>query len=127
MCKVSDQIILCTCKAKSTESLKNYWSLHRFDKTKDMYIIGQPYFPSSFFDPENYKINNQAILSQLNESNIFDTPLLFKPKDKLVIAFGETIFAYVFSKDKWKTREYDYFELENEHNEIGFGKIKKKK
>ena len=127
MCKVSDQIILCTCKAKSTESLKNYWSLHRFDKTKDVHILGEAYLPSSFFDPENYKINNQAILSQLNESNIFDTPLLFQPKDKLVIAFGETIFAYVFSKDKWKTREYDFFELINEHHEIGFGKIKKKK
>ena len=127
MCKVSDQIILCTCKAKSTESLKDYWSLHRFDKTKNLDYIGIAYFPPSFFDPENFKINNQAILSQLNESNIFDTPLLFQPKDKLVIAFGETIFAYVFSKDKWKTREYDFFELINEHHEIGFGKIKKKK
>ena len=90
------------------------------------YPLGEAHLPSSFFDPENYKINNQAILRQLNESNIFDTPLLFKPKDKLVIAFGETIFAYIFSKDKWKTREYDYFKLENEHNEIEFGKIKKK-
>jgi hypothetical protein len=127
MCKVSDQIILCTCKAKSTESLKNYWALHRFDKTKNLDCIGEVYVPAYFFDPENYKKNNLAILEQLNKANIFDAPLLFKTKDKLVIAFGETIFAYVFSKDKWKTREYDFFELINEHNEIGFGKIQKKK
>ena len=124
MCKISESITLCTCKAKSTESLKNYWSLHRIDKTKDLQIIGQAFFPSSFFDPENYNKNSQAILKQLNEKNIFDTELQFKPKDKLVIAFGETIFAYIFSKGKWKSREYDYFELINEHNEINFGKIK---
>jgi len=70
---------------------------------------------------------NVHILTSKTVEPVFDTPLLFQPKDKLVIAFGETIFTYVFSKDKWKTREYDYFELENEHHEIGFGKIKKKK
>jgi len=113
MCKVSDQIILCTCKAKSTESLKDYWSLHRFDKTKNLDYIGIAYFPPSFFDPENFKINNQAILSQLNESNIFDTPLLFQPKDKL----GILIFSlhhcfyykgeiYYFSFNKLKINEH---------------------
>ena len=118
MCKATDQIILCTCKAKSTESLKNYWGLHRFDKTKNLDCIGEVYVPAYFFDPENYKKNNLAILEQLNKANIFDAPLLCQPKDKLFILIFSLHHCFFYKGEIY----YFYFnKLKiNEHYMIHF-------
>lgn len=56
MCKITSKIKLCTCKAISTDSLQNYWSLYRFNKDKNEVIVGET-FMSIKFDPLNYEVN----------------------------------------------------------------------
>ncbi|MEY3417824.1 MAG: hypothetical protein RL711_672 [Bacteroidota bacterium] len=126
MCKVSDQIILCTCKAKSTESLKNYWSLHSFGNKTGLISVGEVLM-SYYIIPDNYKEMQHQLLIKLNEGSIFDVVINIKKNDKLVIAICKTKFEFIFEGENWKHTEYDNFELENKYTKVNFGKIKKKK
>lgn len=123
MCKISESITLCTCKAKSTESLKNYWSLHRLGKENDISIVGEV-FMNYNFSIEDYNEMQQQLLLKLNEGSIFDVVVNFESNDKLVIVICEIFFEFVFIDGLWHCVDYDYFELENNYHEINFGKIK---
>ena len=123
MCKISETITLCTCKAKSTESLKNYWSLHRFGNENEIIKLGEV-FMNYNISIEDYNEMQQQLLHKLNEGDIFDVVINFELNDKLVIAICETIIEFVFVDVHWQCIEYGYFELENNYKEINFGKIK---
>ncbi|MEY5049700.1 MAG: hypothetical protein RLZZ175_3059 [Bacteroidota bacterium] len=123
MCKISESITLCTCKAKSTESLKNYWSLHRFSNENESFIVGEV-FMNYNFSIEDYNEMQQQLLLKLNKGDIFDVIINFESNDKLVIAICETIFEFIYVEELWQCVDYDYFELVNNYKEISFGKIK---
>ena len=123
MCKISESITLCTCKAKSTESLKNYWRLYSFGNKTGFITIGEV-FMDYYIIPDNYKEMQHRLLVKLNEGSIFDVAMDFEKNDKLVIAISKTIFEFIFKGENWEHTEHDNFELENKYTKVNFGKIK---
>lgn len=86
MCTVSDNIILCTCAAKDIHQLKHYWVLFRHDISKGEPLIGETIGWESFLqrkDPHNPVL----LCNKLNEGHLFDVPLVFEEKDRLLISF----------------------------------------
>ncbi|KAA5542059.1 hypothetical protein [Adhaeribacter rhizoryzae] len=131
MCVVSDKIKFCTCKSPSIDKLNNYWLLHRWEKDKDEFVLGEPMMPSELTDPD-FIINNTTLENRLNEPGAFDFPIVFKPKDQLEIVFNNfakddsnrLTYCFRFKKGKWVKEEYDVFELMSHYEEYAFGKMK---
>lgn len=130
MCKITSKIKFCTCKVTSTENLQNYWCLYRFNKGKNEMIVGEVISPDLLTDL-NYEVNKVILEKRLNEEDVFDMELTFKPKDVLEIvckniAFGRfDTYCFVYRNKKWKSSEIDDFELMGRYDTVSFGKIMK--
>jgi hypothetical protein len=129
MCKVSDKIKFCTCKAKSTEQLKNYWVFHRFIKGKFELVIGQPMLPF-LIDEQTHLLNRETLLKRVNEADAFDIDLKPKQNDRLQLSFnfGDTIYdridyGFLYRNKKWIVTGFDSLEWMWKHEEEKFGKI----
>jgi hypothetical protein len=128
MCKVSDKLKLCTCKAENVEKLKHYWVLNRYHRRNDC-IMGEILPPPDIGEiVEKYNIG--TLLKLLNEGNCFDTELQLKQNDILELHFtlnpekyfgNYLAYAFVFKNNKWKVGDYDPFG--NNMEEIQNGKI----
>ena len=133
MCLVSDKIKFCTCLSGSVDKLQHYWLLYRYDKTKGMFVVGLPAMPFHLLQP-SYELNKIMLVKRLNEKDAFDFEITFQDKDQLEIVFYNNeddikrmVFCFKYSKDKWKSIEYDCFDLMNRFNETRFGKCKQMK
>ena len=133
MCIVSAKIKFCTCgegafEEDAYEDLPHYWLLHRFNKHKDLEIMGMPVMPLDFMQP-NYLLNAQTLGERLNESDAFDKIIEFKPKDQLEIVINNLsddeaermTFCFIFKKGSWINKEYDTFEVMSHYDELAFG------
>jgi hypothetical protein len=60
MCVVSKNIKFCTCEEDSTSERTNYWVLHRFNKDKDLRIVGNTF--SLFKSQEENNCNDNKII-----------------------------------------------------------------
>jgi hypothetical protein len=128
MCIVSDKIRFCTCEVESYDELPNYWLLYRYNKNKEWYILGSTQMPADFLKP-NYTINVETFIKRLNEPDAFDKPIKFKSKDRIEIVLNNlsenesdrTTYCFAFKKGIWSEIQYDFFELRNEFDEMGFG------
>lgn len=130
MCEVSDKIKFCTCKAKSTERLKNYWVFSRFVEEDDFLLNGLILQPP-FVDERMVEMNTAALLKRLNEPDAFDIDLSPKDNDRLLIVLtckehfsGEAFHGFEYKEGKWVVCEYDTFEWDFKHREEKFGKVK---
>lgn len=119
MCVISENIKFCTCASGSVKSLDSYWSVYRFGKRKDKWLIGDFMIPPGLID-SNFDTNKQTILKRLNQPDAFDKVIDFQNNDKLHIVLNDsietkedTIYAYSFNKGKWVEDQYDYLEFEN--------------
>ena len=130
MCTVTNKLKFCTCKSTSTDRLKHYWILHRFNKYKDFMILGLPVFQDAL--PFNYEENKMTISKRINEPDAFDFQPNFKEKDQIEICLNNTsdkenersVFCFYFKKGKWVPTESDSFDLMNKYDELQFGKLK---
>jgi len=133
MCIVSAKIKFCTCvdgafEEDAYEDLPHYWLLHRFNKQKDLEIMGMPVMPLDFMQP-NYLLNAQTLGERLNESDAFDKIIEFKPKDQLEIVINNLseyeeermTFCFIFQNGSWINKEYDTFEVMSHYDELAFG------
>lgn len=130
MCNVSNKIKFCTCANGPIEKLKHYWILYRYDKGKEGFCMGMSMLPTSILDL-SFEENQSTILNRLNESDAFDVPLKFKPKDILEIVINNTsifyetfTYSFKFKNGKWLAEETDPFEIMNHYDEENSGKIK---
>ena len=90
MCTITNKIKLCSCSANSTERLQHYWVLYRRNKDNDidMMIVGEAMLPSyEWFHPEQYEENYAILANRVNDSDVFDVPMVFKAKDVLELVF----------------------------------------
>ena len=127
MCTVSNKLQLCTCKTNA-QGDKHFWVLYRYVKGKNEMIVGLPVMPVSIAPAIN-KINLTTLLQLLNEGNVFDEPLFPVNKDRVLLSFsmpdGDTLkYGFVYSKNKWVAKAYDFFSWFEQHDEIKEGKIK---
>ncbi|MFM2394667.1 MAG: hypothetical protein RLZZ546_2649 [Bacteroidota bacterium] len=127
MCQISNKIKFCTCKAKDIDKLKNYWALYRYNEDKNVIIVGLPIFP---VEDNFFEINRKTILARLSEADAFDILLNFEHKDKFVVEINtfdqhkRKQYAYEFLNDQWMESTANFFELEEDFDQITFGKLK---
>ena len=128
MCKITTKIKFCTCKARSTEKLQQYWCLHRFNKEKNEMIVGEIILPNYLLDI-NYEVNKVVTEKRLNEVDAFDMNLSFKPRDVLEIVCNNLneaerlVYWFKYKGKGWQLYEADYFSIMSRYDEISFGKI----
>ncbi len=130
MCKDSDKIKLCSCKATSIEKLKHYWIFYRYNSTKNNIIIGDFILP--YMLDEEMVIKNKAVLrKRLNEEDAFDIDIFPKNKDRLQLTFTCSAFSnqqitygYSYKNGKWIEKDFDPLEWQWHHDEEIFGIIK---
>jgi hypothetical protein len=65
MCLVSKEIKFCTCEEESTSELPHYWKFYRFNKDKDLRIVGKVMMPKENLDP-SFALNKNTIRNRLN-------------------------------------------------------------
>lgn len=132
MCIISDKIKLCTCIDENIdiESLNHYWVLHRYNKNKNLNILGEVMFPNHLHP--RFEINVEILLSSLNTPEAFDKNLDVKNGDRLEVILcnnsNETVqtlyFNFEYTADVWKPFESDSFELMNNYDVTNSGEIK---
>ncbi len=128
MCLVSKDIKFCTCEEKSTAERPNYWVLHRFNKDKDLRIVGSILMSTAHLDP-NYKPNKKAIRNRLNKQDAFDKEIPFVENDVLKIVLNNDdyenrkYFCYEYKSGIWIDAEHDSLSLKSRFDVYGFGKV----
>ena len=131
MCLVTEKLKFCTCASDSPEKLKHYWILHRFNKDKNLHVLGMPIFNGDLF-VLNYETNKSILEKRLNEKDAFDFHTDFKENDHLEICLNNHCsekeergsYCFKFKKGKWVFVEYDYFDLISRFDDEQFGKLK---
>ncbi len=86
MCKLSNQLKLCTCDVGSVDRLEHYWVLHRFDPRKDDSVIGRLFMPHTL-DGRVEAYNRSLLLQRLQEGDAFDVDLKPREGDRLQLTF----------------------------------------
>lgn len=131
MCKVSDKIKFCTCLDDTIdiEELNHYWVLHRYNKDKNLSVMGMPVFPNDL-NPL-FEINAEIVLHNLNTPEAFDKEIELKRGDRLEAvvcsntAGNDDRFYYNFKYTGkiWKSIAVDYFDIMSRFDELNMGEI----
>lgn len=108
MCIASDKIKLCTCVTGTIQEMDNYWLLYRH-KDADIFIVGDPVIPYGFYIGEDYRDIQTKLARRLNESDVFDKPMIFSDCDRLEIVFNnlqlngkkKMKFCFEYSQGEW--------------------------
>lgn len=132
MCEVSNKIKFCTCADDNIdiEELNNYWVLHRYNKDKNMDVMGEPILPYGL--QPMFEINEEILVDILNSTEAFDKKIELKKGDKLEVVLcnnataGRESFYYNFkySGKTWKSIESDIFDLMSRFDEVSGGEVK---
>lgn len=129
MCVVSKEIKFCTCEQDSiSEDRPNYWVLHRFNKDKDLRIMGKISRPENDLEP-NYISNKKTILNRLKKPNAFDKDISFVDGDVLSVVLNSSDwkkredFCYEYKRGTWVDSEYGSMWLESRFDVYGYGKV----
>ena len=130
MCRVSDQLQLCSCKL-SEISKTHFWVLHRLVEGKDEFNLGVCLPPASI-DEELNTLNEQTLLQMLNERNVFDQNITLKENDLLQLSFriasqDDSLLSYgfMYQNGKWSSKPYEVFDWMSHHETFSIGKIVK--
>lgn len=123
MCKVSDQLKLCSCKTKNVEDLKHYWVLKRHNGEHNC-IVGEAILPANIGEDVD-KVNIRTLRKMLNSGNCFDAEMLHQENDILELHFtfyadpekyfmlpchgNYLAYAFVFKNDKWRKTDFNPF------------------
>ena len=85
MCKISDKLKLCTCKAKDIYKLKHYWKLKKLNGS-ELIIVGEMILPVQIGEQaERYNITTLTKL--LNAGTCFDVAPILQENDVLYLHF----------------------------------------
>jgi hypothetical protein len=130
MCKVSNKIKFCTCVDDNIdiEELNHYWVLHRYNKDKNMNVMGEPIFPDNLHPM--FIINEALLIYTLNKPDAFDKNIELKKGDRLEVALcnnsdnDSLYYNFKFTGKTWISIESDSFDLMSNFDELKSGKIK---
>lgn len=92
-------------------------------------IVGEIILPNQLLAIQN-EINKVILEKRLNEADVFDTEIQFKPKDVLEIVlnnsdcYNRLVYTFKYKSKKWQWSEMDSFFLSGHYDEIEFGKLK---
>ena len=130
MCKVSNKIKFCTCVDDNIdiEELNHYWVLHRYNKDKNMNVMGEPIFPDNLHPM--FIINKALLIDTLNKPEAFDKNIGLKKGDRLEVVLcnnsdnDSLYYNFKFTGKTWMPIESDSFDLMSNFDELKGGEIK---
>jgi hypothetical protein len=130
MCKVSDQLKLCTCNAVGEEPSTHYWILYKY-RVSNAQLIGLLMLPITF-NPDIEQYNRNTLKHLLNEKNCFDFDVQLEENDCLELNFrvepeqekhlrskGEVLgpkfvtYEFEYKNGRWVDAEWNPF-----HNDL---------
>lgn len=125
MCKVTDQLKFCTCTKGAYENLPQYWLLYRFNQKKELFCMGEPVMRWNELNPHHH-LNEEKILTRINDVDAFDKKIAFKEKDQLEVVLNnlskdQMVFCFEYQQGKWIKADHDMFELMNHYDEWTHG------
>lgn len=129
MCVVSNEIKFCSCEVDDYEELPHYWVLHRYNRSKEIQILGSLVMSEDYLLP-NFELNKNTFQERLNTHDAFDKEIAFKNNDRLEIVLNNKkesqrmTFCFKFKGGTWLEIAYDYFKLASQFDEKAFGLIK---
>jgi len=113
MCKVSDQLKLCTCHAVEEEPETHYWILYKY-RESNAQMIGLVMFPIKFsLDVESY--NRKTLEHLLNVKNCFDFNVKLDENDRLELNLYVDIEQEKHLRSKAKILETKFVRYEFEY------------
>jgi len=129
MCKVSDQLKLCTCHGVGEEPKTHYWVLYQ--KGGGGEAVGEVMFPPQFL-PEIQEHNLALLERLLNQGNCFDFDIKLEENDrlelhlhvdpeqekKLIFMGTSTIPEFVDYKFRYRQGEWVDAEWNPFHNDL---------
>lgn len=83
MCKVSDQLKLCTCHAMEKKPKTHYWVLYGHHEEETL-TVGEVMLPP-MFTPQIHEHNHDILMRLLNQGDCFDFDAHLKEGDHLEI------------------------------------------
>lgn len=92
-------------------------------------MVGEIILPNELLAIQN-ELNKVILERRLNEADVFDTELRFKPKDVLQIVLNNShcydrlVYTFKYMNKKWQEATIDSFSLSGHYDEIEFGKLK---
>lgn len=125
---VSKDIKFYTCEEESTSERPNYWVLHRFNKDKDLRIMGSVERPETDLKP-NFISNKKTILNRLKKPYAFDKDISFVEGGVLSVVLNSSDwknredFCYEYKRGTWINSENDSMWLESRFDVYGYGKV----
>jgi hypothetical protein len=129
MCEVSHKIKFCTCGTEEISSLKDYWIFYRFNRQKDIMVIGDVMMPY-MIDAATEKVNQEVIQERLNENGAFDVELKAGNNDLLLVSIlagpeqdNRLDYGYQFQNGRWIAYCFNPLEWEGRHDKKSFGKV----
>ena len=130
MCKISSKIKFCTCINDNVdiEELDHYWVLHRYNKDKNVSVMGIPALPSDL--QPHFEVNETLLIDTLNTTDAFDKNIELEKGDRLEVVLcnnskdNELYYNFKFTGKTWKTIESDCFDIMNHFDEVKGGGIK---
>lgn len=130
MCKVTNKIRFCTCIDENIdiEELNDYWVLHRYNKDKNLDVMGMPIFPDNMHPM--FEINEVVLTDTLNKVNAFDEDIEIKKGDRLEVVLCNNsdihslYYNFKYTGNLWKSIESDPFDLMSNFDEVKGGEIK---
>ena len=130
MCQISNQLKFCTCSPGERNRIDHGWILHRFVGEKEFQVLGSVIPPSDWLDPAKRALNEETLLSRLNDRDAFDVDLKARNGDRLEVFFnrfseGNDYLNYVFElkSDQWIIADWEPFDLENRFKRLRSGKV----
>lgn len=98
MCKISNDLKLCTCQLSQTE---NYWIIYR--KKEGQYKVGEIVYDTNTLNIKAQEINK--LLNILNQNHPFDFHYIPQEKDKLEMHFSHNGLRssqpFIYTDGKW--------------------------
>jgi hypothetical protein len=92
-------------------------------------MVGEIIIPNELLAIHN-ELNKVILERRLNEADVFDTELRFKPKDVLQVVLNNShcydrlVYTFKYMSKKWQEVAIDPFSLSGHYDEIEFGKLK---
>lgn len=112
------------------EDLPHYWVLHRYQKDKNLKVMGLPILPDHLHP--KFEINAQVVVRALNSADAFDQKMLLEKGDRLEVVLCNNAtdiqdsfyYNFRYTGTVWESIEADCFDLMSRFDEVTSGEVK---
>ena len=117
MCKISENLQLCTCSPEMLRTAKHTWRYSRYAPSEN--LMEGLVMPPIRIGEEIQKLNVETLLIAINARSCFDFDISPQERDLLEFMFTDIhepgdylTYAFRYKNGKWMHEHYDPFDTE---------------